>query len=236
MRAVSGRAFCACLAALSAPCVHAHHVAGLVTPKTFGAGLLSGLGHPVIGLGSLAFLLAIGLWCAQTRQPERRPTGLTSATLALPALLAGTAAGGLLEAAGLVLPVDDLLVAISVIAGGMLLWVSRRSASPLEPLSPLSPLSPGSILPIAVAIGMAAVAHGMVAAEGSAGATGGPLLAYWIGILLMQIALWFAAFRLAAALMASRPLVAKWAGAIGAVAVMLAGATLIVYPGATLSA
>lgn len=106
-----------------------------------------------------------------------------------------------------------LLVALSVIAGGMLLWVSRRSASPL------SPRSPGSIQPIAVAIGMAAVVHAMVAAEGSAGATGGPLLAYWIGILVMQIALWFAAFRLAAALIASRPLVAKWAGAIGAVAV-----------------
>src|SRR5258708_8698214 len=39
----------------------AHHVMGGATPATFAQGLLSGLGHPVIGLAHLAFLLAVGL-------------------------------------------------------------------------------------------------------------------------------------------------------------------------------
>ncbi|MGZ3291216.1 MAG: HupE/UreJ family protein, partial [Xanthobacteraceae bacterium] len=39
----------------------AHHVMGGKTPATFFEGLISGLGHPVIGPDHLAFLLAIGV-------------------------------------------------------------------------------------------------------------------------------------------------------------------------------
>src|SRR5262249_57584778 len=39
----------------------AHHMMGGRTPSTFMEGLLSGLGHPVIGLDHLAFLLAVGV-------------------------------------------------------------------------------------------------------------------------------------------------------------------------------
>src|SRR6266581_5159122 len=39
----------------------AHHVMGSKTPSTFMEGLLSGLGHPVIGPDHLAFLLAVGV-------------------------------------------------------------------------------------------------------------------------------------------------------------------------------
>ena len=46
---------------LSTSCAHAHHLMGGKTPSTFADGLLSGLGHPLIGPDHLAFLLAIGM-------------------------------------------------------------------------------------------------------------------------------------------------------------------------------
>ena len=39
----------------------AHHLMGGKMPSTFGEGLLSGLGHPVIGPDHLAFLIAVGI-------------------------------------------------------------------------------------------------------------------------------------------------------------------------------
>ena len=46
--------------AASAP-AHAHHMLGGRTPVTFMQGLLSGLGHPVIGIDHLAFVVAMGV-------------------------------------------------------------------------------------------------------------------------------------------------------------------------------
>ena len=40
---------------------YAHHPMGGVTPSSFGEGLLSGIGHPIIGLDHLAFVLGIGV-------------------------------------------------------------------------------------------------------------------------------------------------------------------------------
>ena len=75
--ATSAKAACVALTVVAAQAALAHHVAGFARPTTLGMGLLSGLGHPVIGVGSLAFLLAIGLWCAQARVRDagtaRRP-------------------------------------------------------------------------------------------------------------------------------------------------------------------
>ena len=39
----------------------AHHMMGGKLPSTFGEGFLSGLGHPVIGLDHLAFIVAAGV-------------------------------------------------------------------------------------------------------------------------------------------------------------------------------
>ena len=39
----------------------AHHAMGGKTPTTFAEGMLSGLGHPVIGADHLAFLIAVGV-------------------------------------------------------------------------------------------------------------------------------------------------------------------------------
>ena len=46
--------------ALAAP-AYAHHPMGGTTPTTFTEGLLSGFGHPVLGLDHLAALVVVGL-------------------------------------------------------------------------------------------------------------------------------------------------------------------------------
>ena len=39
----------------------AHHLMGGKTPSTFADGILSGVGHPIIGPDHLAFLVALGI-------------------------------------------------------------------------------------------------------------------------------------------------------------------------------
>ena len=39
----------------------AHHLMGGKTPSTFADGILSGIGHPIIGPDHLAFLVALGI-------------------------------------------------------------------------------------------------------------------------------------------------------------------------------
>ena len=45
---------------LSANSAFAHHIMGGRTPATFGEGMLSGLGHPIIGLDHFAAVVAVG--------------------------------------------------------------------------------------------------------------------------------------------------------------------------------
>lgn len=224
LQSIPRRAAISSVAVFALSPAQAHHVSDLAAPTTFGGGVLSGLGHPVIGLGSLLFLLAAGLWCSPSAPKLSRPPlgGLRTGSLrriALPGLLLGSAFGGILDSAGMTLALDDLLVAISVCGGGLLLLATREK------------LSRGAALCATLAISIGAIAHGVVAAEGSAGATGGPLLAYWIGILAMQSALWLAAYYAAGILAARRPQVAARARiAAGAVLVFVGGA-LVIAPG-----
>ena len=72
----------------------AHHVMGGKTPATFAEGLLSGIGHPVIGPDHLAFLLAIGI-----------VAGVGGLNLALPALFViASAIGVMLHVNGINFP------------------------------------------------------------------------------------------------------------------------------------
>src|ERR1700738_1279056 len=61
----------------------AHHVMGGKTPSDLIEGLLSGLGHPVIGPEHLAFLLAVGV-----------VVGSCGLSLALPAVFVAAAGRG----------------------------------------------------------------------------------------------------------------------------------------------
>ena len=80
----------------------AHHVMGGKLPSTWLEGLISGLGHPLIGPEHLAFLIAVAI-----------VVGACGLSLALPAVfVAAMAAGVGLHVIGIAFPAAELLVAL----------------------------------------------------------------------------------------------------------------------------
>jgi len=148
----------------SAPAL-AHHVMEGALPATFAAGLLSGLGHPVIGPDHLAFLLLAGLLAERHGRLFAPVAAFTAASLG--GVLLHLAAPGL--ATG-----SESLVAFSVLLAGLLLW---RQALPIARVL---------LLP---AFALAGLAHGHAFGESILGAEATPLLAYLAGLALIQTAL-----------------------------------------------
>ena len=138
----------------------AHHMMGGRTPSTFMEGLLSGLGHPVMGLDHLAFLVAIGV-----------AVGVFGLNLLLPvAFIVAMALGVLLHVNGAGLPAAEFVVAASVLlAGGLLAW--------------------GRPLPVAAWGALFAIAglfHGYSLGESIYGADRSALGAYLLGLVVIQ--------------------------------------------------
>jgi urease accessory protein len=141
----------------------AHHPMGGMTPATFMQGLLSGLGHPVIGLDHLAALIGVGLVSSRFARG-----------LALPAFwLVAMAAGVGLHLASADLPHAELLVALSVVIIGIAATV--RTTLPYAAIAAL------------FAVGGAV--HGYALGESIVGAESTPLVAYLIGLVVVQTAL-----------------------------------------------
>jgi urease accessory protein len=139
---------------------HAHHVMGGRTPATFMQGVLSGLGHPVIGLDHLAFLIAVGI-----------AVGLARLSLAMPfVFVAASALGVTAHLQGLNLPGAEFLVALSVVLIGVL--VARGAA--------LAPLAWGGLF------ALAGLFHGYAFGESIFGAETTPLAAYLLGLVVIQ--------------------------------------------------
>jgi urease accessory protein len=138
----------------------AHHVMGGKTPSTAFEGLLSGLGHPVIGPDHLAFLVAIGL-----------VVGMSGLNLALPALfVAAMAVGVLVHVSGIGLPAPEVIVAISVLLVGLLIALGRA----------LPVVAWGALF------ALAGLFHGYAFGESIYGAESTPLLAYLVGLVVIQ--------------------------------------------------
>ncbi len=149
---------------------------GGATPATFWQGLASGVGHPVIGLDHLVFLLAAGVLFGAGRIVSSGRALLLAGLFAL-AAMAGTA----LRVPGIVIPFGEGLVALSllIIAGCLLLgWM------------------PGPRLGLLLTFG-AGLAHGYAFGESVVGAETTPLLAYLAGLALTQMALMISAYFLA---------------------------------------
>src|SRR5215472_7268655 len=100
----------AALAASAAP-AFAHHLMGGRTPSTFAEGMLSGLGHPVIGLDHFAAVVAIGCLAAAHRAGPVLAIGFVVAMMA----------GVGLHLHGATVPADEIMVALSVIALGAIM-------------------------------------------------------------------------------------------------------------------
>lgn len=153
-----------CVAALLLPVSHAawaHHFMDGQLPQTFTQGLLSGLGHPLIGADHAAFVVAAGFLLGSV------PQGLWGVV----ALVLGTLGGAALHLAGIGLPLGEILVALSVILTGVLVLAGRRMA----------------ITWLAGGLALAGFLHGHAYAESIFGAEPTPLAAYLIGFTVIQL-------------------------------------------------
>ena len=179
------------LLAMSAFPALAHHMTGGKLPDTFATGLLSGLGHPVIGLDHFAFIAGVGIVSAFL------PRGLVG----IVAFVLATIAGCVLHLMSVTIPAPEFLVAASVLVVGVAIMMGR-------------PLS----IPVATAIfALAGLLHGYAYGESIFGAEQTPLAAYLIGFAVIQTAI-AALFMLATRRLASMRLAnavpARLAGAI----------------------
>ena len=142
---------------------HAHHAMGGKTPETLMQGLLSGLGHPVIGLDHLAFIVAMGV-----------AVGVAGLSLAIPLLfVAASAVGVALHVRGLQLPVVELVVAASVLVAGATIALGRSVQAWVW----------GALFAVA------GLFHGYAFGESIFGAEQTPLAGYLAGLVIVQAAL-----------------------------------------------
>jgi urease accessory protein len=141
----------------------AHHIMGGNVPTTLLEGLLSGLGHPVIGPEHLGFLIAIAV-----------VVGACGLSLALPAVfVTAMAAGVALHVGGIGLPATEIMVALSTLLAGFL--IARGRAVPGVGWAAL--------------FAIAGFFHGYAFGESIYGAETSPLGAYLVGLIVVQSAL-----------------------------------------------
>jgi urease accessory protein len=150
---------------------HAHHVMGGQTPATFMQGLLSGLGHPVIGIDHLAFIVAMGV-----------AVGVAGLSLAIPALfIVASGLGVALHVRGIALPNVEFIVAVSVLLVGAAVASGRAMRT--------SSWTSGWTWGWAALFAIAGLFHGYAFGESIFGAEPTPLAAYLVGLVIIQSAL-----------------------------------------------
>ncbi len=88
--------------------VLAHHPLGGLPMETFSHGLLSGIGHPILGFDHLFFILLAGVLASYAGYAVSAPV----------ALIGGVIAGVAINMAGVVLPASEILVAASILLLG----------------------------------------------------------------------------------------------------------------------
>lgn len=183
----------------------AHHPTGGELPATLWHGLLSGFGHPIIGLDHFAFIVGIGLLAA-----------IGGFGVLLPAVFIASMAGGLaMHLAGANLPGVELLVAASAALIGLAIARPRIAGG--------NWIEGG-------AFGLAGLFHGYALAESVIGAEPTPIAAYILGLVAVQLAISYGAYAFGRFLMSAQPVMspslARGAGAaifaVGAVFLVLA--------------
>ena len=141
----------------------AHHVMDGTLPQTFLQGLLSGFGHPVIGIDHLAAIVGVGILAALAGR---------SAAVVL-AFSVAVIAGVGLHLSGIDLPASELFVGLTTLLIGALV-ILRQS------------MSAGRAL---LLFALAGLVHGYALGESIVGAEASPLVAYLFGLLIMQTAI-----------------------------------------------
>jgi len=141
----------------------AHHAMDGATPTTFWHGLLSGLGHPIIGLDHLAAVIAVGCLAATQPRGALLAAGYVVATMVGAAAHIGEAT----------VPNAEVFVALSVVALGLIVF--RKT-----------PLRRDLAFALFAAAGLI---NGYALGEAIAGAERTPILAYFIGLAVIQTAI-----------------------------------------------
>jgi urease accessory protein len=142
------------------PTAVAHHAMGGKLPSTALQGLLSGLGHPIIGIDHLAFIMGVGLMAH-----------LVGRIVLLPLLfVAGTVLGCFLHIQGYDFPWPELVIAASVVVAAGI--VATRARVPTIVLSGL--------------LVVAGAFHGYAYGESIIGAERTSLAAYVVGFAAIQ--------------------------------------------------
>ncbi|MEN9519535.1 MAG: hypothetical protein RLZZ381_2123 [Cyanobacteriota bacterium] len=149
----------------------AHHGMGGTLPSTFGAGFISGLAHPVIGIDHLAFVIAIGLLAALS----------TNLGMMIPtAFVIATAVGTGIHLQSINLPTPELIISASVLLIGIFLAQKNQLNWSL----------------LAVISAIAGIFHGYAYGESIIGAETSALGAYLLGFCLIQLGISAIAFYL----------------------------------------
>ena len=156
--------------AMSASAASAHHPLGGETPNNFVDGLLSGIGHPVIDVDHLAFVIAVGIAATFTSRSLLMPLVFVVATMA----------GTLVHLGSIDLPLVEVVIAASVAVLGALL-LSGRSV-------------PAAVF--ATVFAFAGLFHGHAYGEAVFGAETTPVIAYLLGFGTVQWAIAVGAGRL----------------------------------------
>lgn len=93
----------------------AHHPLGGAPMETFNHGLLSGIGHPLLGFDHLFFVLAVGIAALYTGHRFLAPAGYIAAMLL----------GCLMMSLGVGLPAKEIIIGLSLLAVGGLVLSGR---------------------------------------------------------------------------------------------------------------
>lgn len=182
------------LAAAGIPPAHAYHVTGHAAPGSALEGLLSGLAHPVIGIDHLLFVVGAGVLAAHFERGFVLPFIFVVASVfaALVRYLGADLAFGGLPIAGSL-----------VILGAMML----AAQTPREGV-------------VAILFLTAGILHGHALAESIVGAERTPLIAYLVGLTVIQCVIALAAWRAATWAAGRYPQVPmrQWTGAATGIA------------------
>lgn len=147
----------------------AHHPSGGEVPDTFMAGLMSGLGHPVIGIDHLVFVIAVGLLAISSKK--------LGAMIPV-AFVVATALGTLIHLQSISLPVPELIISASILVAGIFLARENRDNPIL----------------LAVIAAIAGIFHGYAYGESIIGAETTALGAYLLGFCAIQLGISAIAF------------------------------------------
>jgi len=143
-----------------APPAFAHHLMGGELPSTAWHGLLSGLGHPIIGIDHFAFIVGVGLM-----------SHLVGRIALLPLLfVVGTLLGCFMHIQGQTLPWSEPAIALTIAVAAAVVGCNART-----PISILATL-----------FVVAGALHGYAYGESIVGAETAPLAAYIIGFGTIQ--------------------------------------------------